>query len=296
MAERRYGFRFSFAEGCIIVVSILGASFLVFLFGVYAGRELESRKAAEHTSLVRLTASPEGETVGAGKGGQEKSAPAPSAVPLTDKTTVVIMPPPRPGDAPNTAPGSGSPVPQEKTLAAGSGAEQKPQSAVANGQPTKTTPIVSPSFPQGVHPSSPEKSLTAVQGKESNANLALSQKTRATPPNVATSHTAEETKQTVQVMQAVKKEQASLPAKQPGATPGRWSVQVQAMRDEEGARRLVKALQSEGFSPTISKVVRDGEIWYRVRVGSFMSPDEARASVEQLRRTGKFSQAYPVSN
>src|SRR5581483_9748474 len=65
MAERRYGFRFSFAEGCIIVASMMIASLLVFLFGVYAGREMEARKAAEHTRMVRVAVS---------QGGQENSS------------------------------------------------------------------------------------------------------------------------------------------------------------------------------------------------------------------------------
>src|SRR5690349_18534887 len=111
MAERRYGFRFSFAEGCILVVSIMGASFLVFLFGVYTGRELEARKAAERTSTVRLTALVEGETSGPSKEGREKPTSALSAPSPGKPTTVVVAPSPRPGDSPNTAPASGSASP-----------------------------------------------------------------------------------------------------------------------------------------------------------------------------------------
>ncbi len=307
MAERRYGFRFSFAEGCIIVVSIMGASFLVFLFGVYAGRELEARKAAEHTSTVRLTALTEGEAPGASKEGREKSTPAPSAPLLSGKpTTVVIVPSPRPSDASNAAPTSGSAslaVPQNKTLATGPDIGQKPQVPVASEQPAKKELFAAPVLPPGVHVAPPEKSPTVLQEKEPHANSDLSEKTQANPANLKATPTpsvtlraSEEKKQIVQVMQAAKKEQTPFLARPSSSSPGRWSVQVQAMRDEEGARQLVRALQSQGYAPIISRVVRDGEIWYRVRVGSFTSADEARASVEQLRRAGKFSQAYPVSN
>ena len=57
MAERRYGFRFSLPEGCVIVLSLLLCSFLVFLFGVYVGKEVEARKVAEQTRTVRLPVS-----------------------------------------------------------------------------------------------------------------------------------------------------------------------------------------------------------------------------------------------
>jgi len=63
MAERRYGFRFSFAEGCVIVASLLGALFLVFIFGVYAGRELEARRMAENTQIVRVSSNVGGEKI-----------------------------------------------------------------------------------------------------------------------------------------------------------------------------------------------------------------------------------------
>src|SRR5215471_9555281 len=117
MAERRYGFRFSFAEGCIIVVSIVGSFFLVFLFGVYAGRELEARKAAEHTSSVRLT------VTGGGEGGNSfKEEPInsatvsqPSTGPIVDKPkTVVVVTSPRlpeqisPAASPVNSPSTGS--------------------------------------------------------------------------------------------------------------------------------------------------------------------------------------------
>src|SRR5437867_13227596 len=57
MAERRYSFRFSLPEGCVILLSLLLTSFLVFLFGVYVGKEVEAHKAARQTRTARLPAS-----------------------------------------------------------------------------------------------------------------------------------------------------------------------------------------------------------------------------------------------
>ena len=75
---------------------------------------------------------------------------------------------------------------------------------------------------------------------------------------------------------------------------GRWVVQVQATTQEEAAQNLAKQLREQGLAPVVSKVERQGEVWYRVRVGKFANEDEARAVVSRFRREGKFSQAYPV--
>jgi cell division septation protein DedD len=54
MAERRYGFRFSLVEAGIILISLFSASFLIFLFGIYIGTEVQARKAIQQTRTVRL--------------------------------------------------------------------------------------------------------------------------------------------------------------------------------------------------------------------------------------------------
>jgi DedD protein len=54
MAERRYGFRFSLVEAGIILISFVSASFLIFLFGIYIGTEVQARKAIQQTRTVRL--------------------------------------------------------------------------------------------------------------------------------------------------------------------------------------------------------------------------------------------------
>jgi cell division septation protein DedD len=244
MAERRYGFRFSFAEGCLIAVSVISASFLVFLFGVYAGRELEARKTAEHTNIVRLSPAPgvrvrdpSPENVRAVETKAEKAKPgsSPTVVQDAPKTVVVVNPaiPSEPASAPRGSP----PAPP---------LDNRP---LAKPEPPAQAPVVSKTPP--------------VQEKQPSP-------TRATPP--------------------------SPPLKQPQTTGGSWSIQIHATRDKEAARELAERLRVQGHAPVVSKIVRDGEMWYRVRVGSFASADEARASLERFRREGQFSQAYPVSN
>jgi cell division septation protein DedD len=303
MAERRYGFRFSFAEGCIIVVSIVGSSFLVFLFGIYAGRELEARKAAEHTSSVHLTVTGGGEAASSSKEEPANSAavlqPLTAATADKPKTVVVVTSPRLPGQAAAAASSvnSSSMGSQETTSTTKPTFPQNLQSIPGEYQSTKES--LSTHLPSGSPVAVPEKKLTLSPTKESVVAIESLKKVQTnaatltappTPSVALRSAVAEEKKQ-------VKKEESHLSlAKKPPPAQGRWSVQVQALRDEEGARQLVMRLQSQGYAPMISRVVRDGEVWYRVRVGSFTSSEEARTSVERLRREGKFPQAYPTSN
>ncbi len=257
MAERRYGFRFSFAEGCVIVASLCGASFLIFMFGIYAGRELEARKAAEHTNLVRLTVPHEGEFRGpspgekASKDGQEKPHP-PAVSPEPPKTVVVLNPPSR--------------------------------------NETPTVPDLAANLPTPPAPSPPSVKEAEVKVATPPKSPVVSEDRKlplpSTPPVQRIQEKSQPPKEATSV-QASKKLQS---------TGGRWSVQIHATRDEEAARQLATQLRSQGYAPAISKVVRDGEVWYRVRVGSFANANEARSSVGALRKNRKFSQAYPVSN
>jgi hypothetical protein len=54
MAERRYSLRFSLPDGFLFVASLLGASTLIFLFGVYVGKAGEMRKLAQPAPIVRV--------------------------------------------------------------------------------------------------------------------------------------------------------------------------------------------------------------------------------------------------
>ncbi|TMA60555.1 MAG: hypothetical protein E6J80_01885 [Deltaproteobacteria bacterium] len=83
--------------------------------------------------------------------------------------------------------------------------------------------------------------------------------------------------------------------KKPAAPAGRWSVQVQTTTQQEVAQNVARLLREQGHTPLVNKVVRQGEVWYRVRVGTFTNQEEARAAAARFRREGKFAQAYLVS-
>jgi cell division protein FtsN len=233
---------------------MIGASFLVFLFGVYTGRELEARKTAENTRTVRVNSSLvdektpamplTGTEANAATRKQDKAERIPQPTQETPKTVVVVTP-------------------------------QKPT------EQTATAPVPPPP------PSPPEE--------EASIKTELLQKT----PSVSAK---KEEKPTLPVARAPQITKPIPEAKTPvlsrkeSSTKEGWSIQIHASRDQESARRLANQLRDQGYAPIVSKIVRDREVWYRVRVGSFASADEARASVERFRREGKFPQAYPVSN
>src|SRR5215204_6503152 len=54
MTERRYGFRFNAVEAGVLVVSVLFASVLIFLSGVYVGKGVEAHRAVEQTTTLRM--------------------------------------------------------------------------------------------------------------------------------------------------------------------------------------------------------------------------------------------------
>lgn len=261
MAERRYGFRFSFAEGGVIVVSMIGAAFLVFLFGVYTGRELEARKNAANTRTVRVNtlekvsdAPLEGVHESSVKKEGRESANFPPITQGAAKTVVVVTP------------------------------QKQNQLPAATPSPLIAAPSSTSS------PIPPEKEAVGKTEVLHKIPPVLVKKTENHPPPVATP-IARGRKPSPREMVP-----STPPSKKMPTTGGGWSVQVHATRDENSARRVARGLRSQGYAPVISKVVRDGQVWYRVRVGSFRTADEARASVKRFRREGKFSQAYPVSN
>jgi septal ring-binding cell division protein DamX len=259
MAERRYDFRFSFAEGCIIVASMMAASFLVFLFGIYAGREMEARKAAEHTRMVRTAISQEGQ----GSSPSHAGGPPVSTKEAQDK------------------PASGTPSPAVPVVVV---APQKPNEPPPSSSPLAASVVTPPPEKMNIAKPepSPQKGRVDLANQNRRSNIAPLEAPR--PLGQDKKPQTEETAT------------ASPPSKQTQPTSGRWSVQVNATRDEAAAQQLARQLRSQGYAPIVSKIERDGEVWYRVRVGSFTNAAEARAAVERFRREGKFHQAYPTSN
>lgn len=298
MAERRYGFRFSFVEGCVIVASIVSASFLVFLFGVYAGREMEARKVAESARISRVVDAPVESPFPARS--EEGTRSAPKEKPTTrgnsqmpspssgteSKTPVLVFTPPRPESSlaiPPAVPEENLPPPpqtdesvvrKESQKGLITGDREAPQQRPAERE-------VAPQKPSTELAKTDSRAVPVVRSPESASPFAPSSPVIATPKKPEA---------------VAEKLQKTANEKEASAAGRRWSVQVYASQTEGEAKRLADQLRGQGHSPVVSKVERNGETWYRVRIGAFASADEARISVEQFRREGKFRQAYPTSN
>ncbi len=254
MAERRYSFRFSLPEGCVILLSLLLTSFLVFLFGVYVGKEVEAHKAAQQTRTARLPASVSG---GPSPARPTTDVPAMiSTVPAekSEAHTVLSSPPVSPAPQnPSSSPSTAAAVAQKKTL----------PSLPLNSE-TSATVVPKP------QPASPPTPVASTSGPASPSSL---------PPTSAVTSVGSE---------------FDAKEKKPTAPSKHWAVQVQATTQEAAAQSVAKQLREQGLSPVISRVERQGEAWYRVRVGKFANEEEAEAIVSRFRREGKFTQAYPV--
>ncbi|MBI3248565.1 MAG: SPOR domain-containing protein [Deltaproteobacteria bacterium] len=301
MAERRYGFRFSFVEGCVIVASIVSASFLVFLFGVYAGREMEARKVAESARISRVVDAPVESSFPARS--EEGTRSAPKEKPTTrgnsqmlsppsgteSKTPVLAFTPPRPESSLAIPPA----VPEENLPPSPQTDEsvvrKEPQKGLITGD--REAPQQRPAQSEAASQKPPmelaKTDSRAVPAAPVVRNLESASPFVPSPPVIATPKKPE----------AVTEKLQKTANEKEAATAGRrWSVQVYASQTEGEAKRLADQLRGQGHSPVVSKVERNGETWYRVRIGVFASADEARHSVEQFRREGKFRQAYPTSN
>lgn len=305
MAERRYSFRFSLPEGCVILLSLLLTSFLVFLFGVYVGKEVEAHKAAQQTRTARLPVSVSGE---------------PSR-PVLDPPATTSTAPAEKSEAPTALPNSSTspalrnqPAPPNATVAMGQKTSPsvlpKPEASVAAGP--KPQPDSS-STPAAIAPVAPKSSSPSAS-----AAVAMASKPRSDPPSTPTASASVTPKPSLPststaTVVAPKPKPSSLassitvapPVKAVGsefdsrekkspASSNRWTVQVQATTQEMAAQNIAKQLREQGLSPVVSKVERQGEVWYRVRIGRFANEEEAQAVVSRFRREGKFTQAYPV--
>lgn len=78
---------------------------------------------------------------------------------------------------------------------------------------------------------------------------------------------------------------------QPGPG-GSWSVLANPTRDEGEAADLVYRLKARGYDASLVRVAREGDTWYRVRVGRYPSQQRAAEAVRQLREREGVARAF----
>ena len=73
-------------------------------------------------------------------------------------------------------------------------------------------------------------------------------------------------------------------------------MQVSATRDPRTADGVLRRLKAKGYDAFVLKVRRRGETFYRVRVGHYVSLEEAQQVVSRLRREPGVPEAFVASD
>ena len=134
----------------------------------------------------------------------------------------------------------------------------EPDAAIAIPAPEATSPQPSTAAQQNaVMASPPHKKKAAVMAK------AAAGTSKPTPPSPS-------------------KPQRPAPSK------GLYAIQIAAMKDGTAAERIVANLKKDGYSAYLSRIVIPGKgLWFRVRVGSYPSREQAAADMKRLTQSKK---------
>jgi DedD protein len=94
---------------------------------------------------------------------------------------------------------------------------------------------------------------------------------------------------TVAPTEAVKKTAQAAPGE---SGTRAWTVQVNAFPDERSAKLWVDRLKNKGYNAYVTEVQNRGKTWYRVRVGSYPSREEAKTVEDILKNKENLPKAF----
>ena len=310
MTERRYGFRFSGAEGGLLIGSVLLASFLIFVSGVYVGREVAGRKIVPQPQIVRAPVAFSSSPVAT----RPPTITEPAPVRTASVNPPVTWPVAREKIVPPAPPLARSDIPTEKEKDRMEVTPSRGNEPMVTANPLRVpnSPSVSDySVPQRTKPTAepflPKVPVAAASRTEKTTTAASRGENgdkKPVPITVAHVEKAEtparpralalETKRSSEGKSSEAKPTQEATKKTAKQLAG-WRVQVGATTYQETAQDMARELRELGYSPLVSAVQMNGETLYRVRIGKFGKQGEAVAAVGRFRREGRFSQAYLVS-
>jgi len=87
----------------------------------------------------------------------------------------------------------------------------------------------------------------------------------------------------------------AMPPPPPAPRAGSWTVEANPTRDRAEAEVLQKRLRTRGYDSTLVRVLRDGETWYRLHVGSYGSQEQAAEVMRKLRDSEGVAHAFVAS-
>lgn len=163
-------------------------------------------------------------------------------------------------------------------------------SAVATGQPKPPVPARMPAS-DGVIPPTPRGASGAGTTRPAGTPIATVPAAATRSPTTAPAPTPRAPAPGAMVALAKPTPPATAPA---APRKPAWTVQASPTRDRAEVTRLQASLKSRGYEANVVTVRRDGDTWYRLRVGRYASPEEATEAMRKLRSAG-VSHAFVAS-
>jgi cell division protein FtsN len=178
---------------------------------------------------------------------------------------------PMPAGAPPAAP------PQAAAPAAAANANPSAQTAAASSSENaeNTPPAVQPKPPLR-HKTSPRPTLASVPPAHPSAPAAEEPDTDSSAPSDSSASTDEADTGTDEGT-------ASAPPPRAGTHGKGYNIVIDAAMDRGAANRMASRLLGLGYTSHIIPTQINGQTWYRVQVGPYLSADDARAAQAQLR-------------
>ena len=291
MSGTRHRFELTRLEIAGVVVSGAASLFIVFLLGIYAGRGLGERRAAEEARVIRLPVPPASEEAPARdtdltfdetlSHGSRGAAADDAAPPMEE----------RPRGARDAGPavalgareaGGGEPRGQDAAATAGSEHAPEQRGHVPNaGTVDERAAVPAEASASSAHNADAQAHKVDGVAAGTNARASEAGPGGAHPP----AHPPD-------ARVAV----ALAPAPPASGQRGIWSVQVTATREARTADDLVRRLRAKGYEAYIVRAPRQGGMFYRVRVGHYPSMESAGQMVSRLRREPGVPEAFVASD
>jgi septal ring-binding cell division protein DamX len=271
----RHRFELSRLELAGLVVSAAATLFVVFLLGVYAGRGLDEGRLAANEHVVRRAV-------------DDQPVPEPEEDRLTFDDTL-----------------AGVPQPERRADAPAAAAEQRAEPGVPSAANVVAAGRDDPSEPAAALRDADKAAAEKREAERPAAAAAAARDTGASTDDDDEADTEASGAPAVAAAAPPRKPAAGAsPTPAPGrvavarepAARGDWSVQVMATRDPRTADDMLRRLKGKGYDAYLQKTRREGQTFYRVRVGHYDSMDRANQAVARLKREPGVQAAFVASD
>ena len=182
---------------------------------------------------------------------------------------------PMPAGAPPAAPPQAAAAPAAPAAAANANPSAQTAAASSSENAENTPPAVQPKPPLR-HKTSPRPTLASVPPTRPSAPAAEEPDTDSSAPSDSSASTDEADTGTDEGT-------ASAPPPRAGTHGKGYNIVIDAAMDRGAANRMASRLLGLGYTSHIIPTQINGQTWYRVQVGPYLSADDARAAQAQLR-------------